>query len=199
MAEHLQVKFNFRKRKGVTEVSDVGVKPKSAAAKSRKKKKDNDLEGYADYLEQDAMRKKETYASTSDGMTHAEKEERRQKWKEAKKAQRKKNRGNTLKRSKDNHVKIKDMTVAQKRSYNANKKKENRNKLSSQKKTVVTERETKRRRLTRGEEHQAHQLNKCTPSKPVKIKSPPSRTHHPLLSDQDCPSVEKIYAVDDLA
>ena len=184
MSDPLIVKFNWStKRKETlrnkaptcTDTCTSGIsKMPSNAAKSRKKKKDTNPQGYKEYLVTDALRNKDNYKQRSAFMTNREKEEQKEKWKNAKKAQRERKNKGTTKPVQSKH--IKDMTVAERRKYLSLKKQESRKKMTSQKKVSTRKKETKRRRIEREETNQ--ELRKSTT--PVKdtcnITSPPSRS-----------------------
>lgn len=150
--EPLKVKFNWTlqkrhdKRVETQTETESEKSVKSAAAKSRQKKKLSDPDKYKEDLQKDAMRKREAYKQSvilRVKLSETDRDAERQQWAITKQTQRekKKHLGTAQKSSAKKSKHIKDMTYEEKKNYMTMKKRQSRSNMNKQKTTNTRDRD----------------------------------------------------------
>jgi hypothetical protein len=180
---HLQVKFDWHKLRD-RKVGDASTNISTAScgttssSKSRQNIRIKDPETHQRYLKNDAKRNRLNYCQTRARLTPEQLKERRRQWAKAKKHQRQKPEKLSHKKQ-PGDKKIKDMDEIEKKQYMAQKKRESRAKMTSQKKSSVQNRESKRQKLSRQDgmelTNTSLEVPTCMDISPP-LKSPPSRS-----------------------
>lgn len=175
----MTIAFPWTFRKRTPPVSPA--KKVSAAAKSRKKLRDTNPKGCAEYLKKDAQRKQNKYIPAS-RLPEDKLVERRRKDAEAKRNKRKiTNQGNKKPsgNKRQSGKRYKDLTDEEKKEYMKMKKRESRKQRSQQKKSSDQKKDREVRADARKEESKRRSKQmQGTPmqARDPSIKSPPSRS-----------------------